>query len=918
MTPPPFVDLRTCARNAPLEVDDSRPLLSWKCGSEASCAAGSRSRVQLEQLDAHGAVVDAVWSTEVPSDVLSVRIPEGALRPRTSYRWWIAPIGAPEQRAFARFETGMRDRPWSAKWIARNEMRRADDAGEPLDPADTGDLPRSWAAMYSLPPSQFRRQFALGSRTPVRARLHISAHGIYRAWINGVRIGNDELAPGWTRYETRIDYQVHDVTALLEPGDNVLGATVGDGWWSGRVGYDTRRQAKLYGVAPELIAELHVEFADGSIVSIETDHRWRAGAGEIVMSDLLMGEYHDPRIATAGWHLPEFDDSSWTPVEVRDAPTSVLRGQQSDPIRVVEEVPARAQHRAGTATVFDFGQNLTGRVRLRIRGASAGDIIELRHGEALSGERVYTDNLRSAEARDVVVATGDPVQVFEPLFTLHGFRYLEVDGLRTPAHLTDVHAQVLASDLPRVGGFSSGNSLLEQLQSNIFWSLRGNYVGLPTDCPQRDERLGWTADTQIFARTASFNVDTRAFLTSWLSDLFASQTPDGCVPDVAPVPPGSSNFDVGAPGWGDAAVVVPWVLYEEYGDLSLLAEHYPHMRAWVQWVERNNPDSLWTRMLGNNYGDWLSVDEHTPHGLVAAAYQIRSLDLVVRAASELGFEDDAALFSARAAHRRSLYAEEFIAGGTVKGDTQSGYLFTLAWDLAPPENRRALGDRLVRKIEGRGRRLTSGFLGVNLIGPVLTRIGRSDLALALVLQRDYPSWGYSIDRGATTIWERWDAYTEHAGFQDVRMNSFNHYSLGSVGEWIYRVIGGIDQEPGSRAYRSLRVEPLVREELSPVHAWHESPRGRIAVEWEVVDGRGSATLTIPPGSTAVIRLPGLERHVGAGTHTFDFDPSHPQGEPHCLRANDPGGDATKTLPEWSSRPSSFDTTSACGDLARNS
>ncbi|GAA3639928.1 alpha-L-rhamnosidase [Microbacterium awajiense] len=864
MTAVVYVNLETEGRRNPREVDKPSPRLTWNLAGGEELR---KTRIVVERVDELGRFT-RVWATSVSGSEVSTRVPAAALEARAAYRWTVSAEDG-SGAASAEFETGYRGEAWTADWIARRVMRGVDTEGEPDDGPASTDLPRSWATMYSTPPTQFRHAF-MHHRSVARARLYISAHGVYRAWLNGVRIGDDELAPGWTRYESRVDYRAHDVTHLLRDGENVLGATVADGWWSGYLGYDTRAQAQQYGTDPELIAELHLRYADGTTAVITTDTSWQTATGEIVLADLLMGEFHDYRSSTPGWLEPGYAASGWSRARTAASPVSVLTGQKAEPIRAIAELAPVSVRESHGRVVVDFGQNIAGRVRLRLGAAQRDDVIQLRHGESVDAGDVYVENLRSAEARDIVVATGDPEQVFEPLFTQHGFRYVEITGLRTAPGPNDVRAVVLSSDLRRTGGFSTGSELVNRLHSNIVWSMIDNFVGIPTDCPQRDERLGWTADAQIFAPTASFNVDTRAFFSSWLEDLFASQSEDGCVPDVAPVPPRTRNFSQGAPGWGDAAVIVPWVLYREYGDRDLLAHHYPGMRNWVEWVERNNPGHLWKNALGNNFGDWLSVDEHTPHALVAAAYQIRSLDLLTRAARELGHIDDEAVFGARAAQYREQFAERFIAHGRMKGDSQSGYLFALSWNLAPEPMQQALAARLAEKIEERGARLTSGFHGISLLGPVLSQIGRNDLALSLVLQRDYPSWGYSIDQGATTIWERWDAWTEHGGYQDVRMNSFNHYSMGSIGDWLYRRIGGIDQTDDSVGYERLEIAPLITRRLSPVSAWRDTPRGRVEVEWQLDSDGGSARIVIPPGTQADVVLPGVSMTAGPGIHDVRF------------------------------------------------
>lgn len=854
--------LRVGGRDRPLELDDPAPTLSWKHREHGPAGAQT---VWIDERDRAAGGWTRIWTAQcAPEDRLLPRAAPGLLRPFGCYRWGIDAVDRDGRDLSARseFETAHLGTRWQAEWIRRPVRPEA------VVPPAAQLIPRSYRTAYSAPPSQFRTAFTAGHDI-VSARLYITARGVYRASINGERVGADELTPGWTDYRRRIEYQAYDVSPLIAPGDNALTVTVADGWWSGYLGYNTRRHADQYGTRTELIAELHLVDAAGTRQVIATGPSWRERPGAVVMADLLMGEYRDHRFQTSGWESADYDDSAWAAVDVSDGHGAALSGQLADPVRVHSVVGARSVVARDSAWVVDFGQNLVGRVRLTVHDQVADSVVTIRHGEMLEDGALYTANLRTAEARDAFVAAGDAEETFEPMFTLHGFRYAEVRGLSGPLHPEDIAVVVLSSVTEPTGSFTSGSELVAKLQSNIRWGQLGNYVAVPTDCPQRDERLGWTADTQIFARTGAFNADIRAFLTRWLDDLAGAQDASGRVPDVVPLPPTSENFDDAAPGWGDAAVVVPWVLYEEYGDLELLRRHYPMMRAWVEYVLRSNDGGAWKRGRGNDYGDWLSVDEITPPVLVAAAYQIRSIDLLARAAQALGRAEDARAYPGIAQRLRARFADEFVVDDRVLGDTQTGYLFAIGWDLVPDSRKPALGERLTALIEARGDRLTSGFLGVNLLLPVLTALGRDDLAVRLLLQTDYPSWGYSIERGATTIWERWDGYTTERGFQDVAMNSFNHYSLGSVGEWLYRRLAGIDQAPGSVGYRTIEFAPLIVPELSPVQATLDSPRGPVTVAW---DAAGSASIDVPPDTTAIVRLPGTGTIVGPGRHAFQFDP----------------------------------------------
>jgi len=866
-------DLRVNGRAQPSEVDDAAIRFAWRLSAADEEVTVESFRVAVRHRSASGLPGPLVWgSGDVESDEVTLVYGGPELEPLSSYVWTIFLIDTEgnASEGSSTFETGLRG-AWTAAWIGRDSRPWLDAEGEYADVRVGTAIARSWQTMYAHAPLQLRREFEL-EELPVRARLYVSAHGIYRSYLNGRRAGLDELTPGWTRYESRIEYQAYDVTDSLVAGPNVVAAQVADGWWAGNIGYNTRQHADQYGERPELIAELHLQFADGSKRVVVTDAGWTEKPGAITMADLLMGEYHDSLLATEGWLLPQFDASAWRPVELGNGSTSVLVGALADPVRVVAELPPVSLSRLATGvTIVDFGQNISGRVRFSLAGLIPGDVVEFRHGEVLEKGQLYVDNLRSAEARDVVVVGSDSSQVFEPIFTFHGFRYVEIRGIRGAVSSTAITAVVLSSDLQKAGQFHTSSSLVNKLYSNIVWGQLGNFVSVPTDCPQRDERLGWTADAQIFAPTAVLNSDVEAFLSRWLLDLNDSQSPSGNIPDVAPLPPTSSNFSTGAPGWGDAAVIVPWTLYKTYGDLDFLGRQYPAMKAWVDYVAAANPASLWTDSLGNNYGDWLSVDAQTPKLVVAGAYRIRSTDLLALAAGALGRSDDAAHYESEAARLRILFQSEFIdSAGRVTGGTQTGYLFALAWRLVSDERRAQLAQHLVDDVVKRNRRLTTGFLGVSLLCSTLAEIGRPDLAYDILLQEEFPSWGYTILHGATTIWERWDGFTLHAGFQNKEMNSFNHYSLGSVGEWLYSAVAGIEQAEDSVGYRRLRIAPQLTTRFTRVEGAFESPRGRIALSWSRVHSDYTVEVTLPPGTSAEVDLPCGQQNVASGTHLFRF------------------------------------------------
>ncbi len=846
--------LHTEHRAAPLGIDEPAPLFTWKLSADSPGSRQTAHRVRVESAATGESGWDSGW---VDSDdpVGGVTYAGPALRPETRYDWHLEvrdQDGAATAAVSSSFETGLlTPASWSARWL-RRDPRSIPPVDPPIDQPPS-DVPLD-ASPWVAPPCRFRREFDLPGR-PARARAYVTARGIYQLRINGVRVGDDELTPGWTDYRSRLQYQTYDVTDLLVAGRNAVGAIVADGWWSGYIGFDPRRRAQHYGLVPEFLAEIHVEDADGSQELIVTDGSWTEKPGEIMWADALVGECHDQHRATPGWDRPGFDDSTWSPALASGDDTSTLVGQLDEPVRVTEEIAPKSVTRSPSGQqLVDFGQNLVGHLRVRLAGLPAGTHLVLRHGETLEDGELYTANLRTAKATDeVIIAADSGVDVFEPHFTSHGFRYVEVRGHPGEIALGDLTARVVHSDSPMVGDLHCSDEMVEQLISNIRWGQRGNYVSVPTDCPQRDERMGWTADAQIFFPTACFNADLAAFMSRWMLDVVDGQDEDGAFPDVAPVVVLDRE---GAPAWGDAGVIVPHHLWRTYGDRRILERFYPAMRAWVDHIWRHNPDLIWRNAIGNGYSDWLQIQTVTPRDIVSTAYFARSATLVTEAAEALGRTEDAARYGDLATRVRSAFTAEFAKPDGVIGEgTQTAQLVALAWDLIPEGMRAGAFEHLCRDLESRGVRLTTGFVGVALLCPVLTAGGREDLAFGLVHQEAFPSWGYSIRRGATTIWERWDGWTEEQGFQSVQMNSFNHYSLGSVGEWLWRSVAGIDQAPGSIAFRDLVIEPRLGERLDWVTGSYDSPRGLVKVEWRR-DGAGvGGSLEVPPGRPAEVRIP---------------------------------------------------------------
>jgi alpha-L-rhamnosidase len=875
--------LRCEHRTTPLGIDEAAPVLAWRLASPRRGDAPVAQRVIVAQegsadvagWDGDGAVGAATpvpvgdaagalaWdSGRIETDAVSIAYGGAPLAPQTRYRWRVTVWGADgsEESAESWFETGLgAPDAWQAAWIARDW-----DAVEVVDAPEEGleAIPD-----HGLQPTPLlRRAFATaGGVAPVRARLYVSARGLYELHVNGARVGDGELTPGWTDYRIRVQYHAYDVSTLLRGGDNVLAATLADGWWSGFVGFDERRPGAHYGSFPQLIAQLRLDYADGSSELIATDERWRTRSGPTRYADLLMGECLDARELQPGWDRPGFDDAGWDAARIADRDTTTLVAAVDEPVRAHELLAPRAIERIGPDRhLVDLGQNIAGRVRLTVRGLPRGRRVTLRHGEALDDDgALYTVNLRSAEATDVLIAAGAPREQFEPRFTFHGFRYVEISGVEQ-LEPDDVAGVVLHSDTPWAGEFACSDPELERLHRCIGWGQRGNFLSVPTDCPQRDERLGWLADAQVFLPTACGNADVAAFFAKWLQDVRDAQSPQGGFTNVAPRLAGVA--DEGAPGWADAGVLVPWHLYRTYGDARVLERSIDTMVAWVDFVHRNNPDLVWRNRVGPHFADWVAPTTGsasgarlppTPRELLATAYFAHSAELTARAAAVLGRERDAQRLGALAARIRTTFAERFVdEDGRVQDDTQTGYLLALAFELLPDELAARAAQRLAEHVERHGH-LTTGFLGVGLLAPVLDAIGRDDLAHRLLRREERPSWRYSLRHGATTIWERWDGWSEENGFQAPRMNSFNHYALGSVGQWLQSGLAGLDQTPASVGFDELLIRPRPGA-LTSARAAYASPRGRAAVAWER-DAQGfTLDVEVPPGATAVVHVPRAE------------------------------------------------------------
>jgi alpha-L-rhamnosidase len=857
------VGLQCEYRVNPLGVDERVPRLSWALESEGRGQVQSAYRILAarseEDLESEE---NLLWdSGRVESSrCVGVEYAGEALRSGSRCLWKVRvwdEAGDPSSYGGpAVFEMGLLERSdWRGNWISRG--KGPDEDFDPPTGEEYDDLANG------LAPSPYLRKVFSLDRPVRRARLYATARGVYEISINGARIGEDVLAPGWTDYDRRVQYQTYDVTPLLVEGKNAIGAVLGDGWFAGFVGFDPKHRGALYGARPQLLAQLDVEYEDGSRESSATDGSWRCSTGPILFSDLLMGESYDARREMPGWAEPGFDDSGWYGVEVEEIGDTNLVAQPDEGVRVTEEIEAKTVTEPESGRyVFDMGRNMVGWVRLQVEG-EAGTEVTLRHAEALNPDgTVYTTNLRSARATDYYVLGGEGEEVYEPRFTFHGFRYVEVTGYPGEPPLGAITGRVMHSATPPSGCFECSNPMVNELQENIVWGQRGNFLSVPTDCPQRDERLGWMGDAQVFVRTASFNMDVAAFFEKWMTDVEDAQSPEGAFPDVAPLLRGSGLIDLrwGAPAWGDAGVIVPWTIYRAYDDTRIVERHYDAMARWMEYLQEANPDLIRKNRMGNNYGDWLSPKgDHTPKHLLATAYWAYDAKLMAEMAEATSRNEDASKYRDLNENIKAAFEEAYVSpDGRIEGDTQTCYLLALHMGLLPGELRAAAAEHLVRTIERDDWHLSTGFVGVGYLCPVLTEAGYTDVAYRLLFNETYPSWGYTVKNGATTIWERWDGWTQESGFQSPNMNSFNHYSLGSVGEWLYRYVAGIDQDPGGTGYERILVRPRPGGCLTSARARYDSVRGRIVSAWNIKGKRFVLELDIPPNTTATVYVPASE------------------------------------------------------------
>ncbi len=844
--------LRTEYKENPLGLDIRAPRFSWQLRSEARNVRQQAYHVRVARTDQDlRSGRNLAWDSGRVASAESIhQVYAGApLASAQRYVWqvqvWDSDGHASGWSAPAWWETGLLSASdWRAQWI------------EPGLQEDTATSP---------PAPMLRRAFRL--EKPVRsARAYVTSHGLYEMRLNGTRVGEDLLTPGWTSYNKRLQYQTYDVTPMLKRGDNAVGVLLGNGWYRGNIGFS--KQRNLYGDRLALLLQIDVLYTDGSRTSITSDGQWRAATGPILTAEIYHGETYDARLEKVGWDAPGFHDETWTPVRVADFPKDTLIAPAGPPVRRINELtPKEILTTPGGQHVVDMGQNMVGWVRLRVEGP-AGTTVKLRHFEVLDKDgNVYLANLRSAQQTTTYTLKGGGAETYEPHFTFQGFRYVQVEGYPgplTPASLTGI---AVHSAMDPMGEFTTSHAQLNQLQHNIQWGQKGNFVDVPTDCPQRDERLGWTGDAQAFAGTAAFNMDVAGFFTKWLKDVAADQLPNGSVPFVIPDVLSQPNKPAaGSAGWADAAVIIPWTMYRMYGDTRVLEEQYPSMARWVEYMrERAGDDYIWSGDF--HFGDWLAFattrsdypGATTGKDLIATAFYAHSTDLLARIARVLGKTEDAAKYEQLLARIKEAWVREYVTpAGRVGEDTQTAYVLALEFGLLPEGELRAqAARRLAHEVEER-KHLTTGFLGTPYLLDVLSWFSPDD-AYLLLERTEYPSWLYPVTKGATTIWERWDGIKPDGSFQDAGMNSFNHYAYGAVGEWMYSRVAGLGVDERAPGYKHVIIAPLPGGTLTSASARHESMYGPVASAWQGKGDHFLLSVEVPPNATATVFLPRARR-----------------------------------------------------------
>jgi len=876
-----LVELKTEYLNNPLGIDVLSPRLSWKIKTTSDDIINQEQKAYqilvattLEKLAEGNA---DLWNSGKIISAANKQITYlgSKLNSKQKCYWkvkiWNTETNYTAWSEVAKWSMGLlEDSDWSAEWIGGQPdlaQKEYKDILADYDPNNSA--PKN---MLPVPPSSpmLRKQFKV-TKEFSDAFLYVSALGYYEIGLNGNKVGDHVLAPEWTDYNKRVQYQTYDVTQNLENGDNVLFATLGDGWYLGMLGptkwHTDYPRRGVYGNDRRLIAQLVINYKDGTKEVIDTDKSWKINSeGYIISADNFLGQKIDARKIPSGWTNSEFDDASWTNAYVDTGLQKNLEAQKNEPIRVFNAFSPVEITEIGDDFIVDFGQNLTGWTKLEIKGEK-GASLKIRHGEMLNEDgTLYTANLAAAIQEDNYILSGK-MDVFEPSFTYHGFRFIEVSGLNQSLDEKMISAIAVASDPEITGSFECSNPKLNQLWDNIVWTQRNNMTSVPTDCPQRDERMGWMGDAQVFCQTSMFSMDMAAFYTKWIKDIRDAQSDRGTFPDIAPHANKPNIRFSNAPAWADAGVIIPWRMYQNYGDKEILSGHYDAMKRYLENIRRQNPDHIWLNDVGNNYGDWLNANTiiaegysnergEVPKDVFATAFYANSVKLFAKIATVLDKKEDAKTYQLLYEEIRNKFNAAFVDENVrIKGNTQSAYALALNFDLLPMDKQTIAFEHLIECLEEYDYRISTGFVTTIMLMKELVRRGRVDIAYQLIESERFPSWIYSINQGATTIWERWDGYVKGRGFQNPGMNSFNHYSIGAVGEWMYRVILGINPSEKNPGFKHFTIKPQPGGTLTWAKGSYKSINGLISSEWRKDKEQFKLDVEIPVNTSATIILP---------------------------------------------------------------
>ena len=835
--PPTFIThLRCEGLVAPLLVDTAAPRFSWRLDTSARGAQQVAYQLRVTELGADGNPVGVpMESARIESDQSQwVEFPAFQAKPQTRYQWQVRVWdNCDDDNSWSQpetFETSLLGKKWPADWLSDGQI----------------------VAKKSAPPARYFRKTFVLPNLPVHAKLYLSAFGLVEPWVNGQQATEDLFIPGWPDYRKRNFYVAYDVTKLLQSGTNAIGLALGEGWYC-----STLIGNKQFGQTPMVSGWIEITDASGQTTTVATDDSWEWANGPITANGIYPGETFDARKDAAGWCEISGCAWHWQPVKVEPPPAVEMDARYSPAARRMEELRplSRREVRPGVF-LYDLGQNMVGWVRLKV-AAPAGQEIKIRFTEMLGADgNIYTNNLRGAKATAVYIAKGDGVETWEPRFTYFGFRYVEISGVAAP--LADaITGVVVHSDLPRIGRFECSNPMLNKLYTNTLWGQLGNFVEVPTDCPQRDERMGWTGDAQVFCDTANYNLASGPFYRQWLAtlrDTFETGT-NGGYGDVAPGGVGKH----GSAGWGDAGVIIPWITWLHTGDRRILAENFPMIQRWIALQETQAPDGI--RHSRTSYGDWLAPGyapskAPTPYVLIATAYYAHTVQLAAQMADVLGQPDLAQKYFAQFKKIQTAFHREFITDdGKITSDEQTAYLLALGFDLAPENMRSKMIEHLAHAVAVKNNHLATGFLGTPLLLPVLAEVGRSDLAYAVVLQDSYPGWLFSVKNGATTVWERWDSWTPEKGFNKDGMNSFNHYAYGSVVGWFYDTIAGLKPDASTPGWKHFTIAPTPGGGLTFAKASLETAYGMVVADWRINRDEFELEATIPANTQARVSLP---------------------------------------------------------------